>query len=210
MTNEQMTESERRKMADEAIERTFDIPVMSIPDNWLNEIRKLPLFADPLVDKLYDFVDKLATNPLKEVAEKRIKKAAYDEISHLEELKPYLDWLKDLFPDFPNNPTPQPVPNPNNPTPNDPNNPTPNNPLPDKDKDGIPDDKDSDRDGDGIPNDQDNTPDGPPLNPDDGHPFDPTPFDPPRRDPLVLDLNRDGITSILQTQFVYKYKELAA
>lgn len=195
MTNEQMTESERRKMADEAIERTFDIPVMSIPDNWLNEIRKLPLFADPLVDKLYDFVDKLATNPLKEVAEKRIKKAAYDEISHLEELKPYLDWLKDLFPDFPNNPTPQPVPNPNNPTPNDPNNPTPNNPLPDKDKDGIPDDKDSDRDGDGIPNDQDNTPDGPPLNPDDGHPFDPTPFDPPRRDPLVLDLNRDGVIS---------------
>jgi Ca2+-binding RTX toxin-like protein len=42
-----------------------------------------------------------------------------------------------------------------------------------------------------------NTPTDPtPLNPKDGHPFDPESFDPPRRsDPLVLDLNKDGLIS---------------
>jgi len=44
------------------------------------------------------------------------------------------------------------------------------------------------------------TPDSPyipydPNNPQNGHPFDPERFDPPRSDPLVLDLNKDGLIS---------------
>ena len=67
---------------------------------------------------------------------------------------------------------------------------------PDMDGDGLPDAEDSDRDGDGIPDAVDPDPLTPEPNPDDGHPFDPQTFDPPRRsDPLVLDLNQDGLIS---------------
>lgn len=66
----------------------------------------------------------------------------------------------------------------------------------DMDNDGIPDSQDSDRDNDGIPDDIDPDPFTPEPNPDDGHPFDPESFDPPRRsDPLVLDMNKDGLIS---------------
>jgi VCBS repeat-containing protein len=67
---------------------------------------------------------------------------------------------------------------------------------PDMDGDGIPDAEDSDRDGDGIPDEIDPDPLTPEPNPGDGHPFDPESFDPPRRsDPLVLDMNKDGLIS---------------
>ncbi|WP_294872603.1 calcium-binding protein, partial [Sulfuricurvum sp. RIFCSPLOWO2_12_FULL_43_24] len=91
----------------------------------------------------------------------------------------------------------------------DPKNFNPNTPEPDTDRDGIPDlidpdmdndgipnNQDTDRDGDGIPDDIDPDPFAPEPSPDDGHPFDPETFDPPRRsDPLVLDLNKDGLIS---------------
>ncbi|WP_172633601.1 calcium-binding protein [Sulfuricurvum kujiense] len=69
---------------------------------------------------------------------------------------------------------------------------------PDMDNDGIPDNQDSDMDNDGIPDDIDPdplTPEPQPDNPADGHPFALERFDPPRRDPLVLDLNKDGLIS---------------
>lgn len=66
----------------------------------------------------------------------------------------------------------------------------------DMDGDGIPDGTDSDRDGDGIPDEIDPDPLAPNPNPSDGKPFAPETFDPPRRsDPLVLDMNKDGLIS---------------
>ncbi|WP_151174256.1 hypothetical protein [Sulfuricurvum kujiense] len=66
----------------------------------------------------------------------------------------------------------------------------------DMDGDGIDDRDDTDRDGDNIPDEIDPDPFAPEPSPDDGHPFDPETFDPPRRrDPLVLDLNKDGLIS---------------
>lgn len=77
----------------------------------------------------------------------------------------------------------------------------------DQDGDGIPDNIDPDKDGDGMPNGIDPNPNGldngapdnhttTPSNPADGKPFDPQSFDPPRRrDPLVLDMNKDGLIS---------------
>lgn len=92
----------------------------------------------------------------------------------------------------------------------DSNNPNNFNPPTDTDGDGTPDSEDPypndaspDSDGDGVPDNSDSHPNDPnqgstdddnetdPEN-GDGHPLDPTDFTPPRRDPLVLDLDKDG------------------
>lgn len=71
---------------------------------------------------------------------------------------------------------------------------------PDMDGDGIPDAEDSDRDGDGIPDEIDPDPLTPEPNPEDGHPFPYDPLKPKPQDPLVLDMNQDGLISTVSLE----------
>ncbi|OHD85168.1 MAG: hypothetical protein A2Y52_03915 [Sulfuricurvum sp. RIFCSPLOWO2_02_43_6] len=96
--------------------------------------------------------------------------------------------------------------------------PTPD-PLPvpepdsDHDGDGLPDDIDPypndaspDSDGDGVPDYLDPYPNDP--NNGNGHPMDPAPIEPPRRDPLVLDMDKDGFISTTSLEDSTAYFDL--
>ena len=86
-------------------------------------------------------------------------------------------------------------------------------PTADTDGDGLPDDIDPypndaspDSDGDGVPDYLDPYPNDP--NNGNGHPMDPAPIEPPRRDPLVLDMDKDGFISTTSLEDSTAYFDL--